>query len=126
PTPPRLASARAEFRASCAWSRFGLGARSRPTPRLVQGCGGFELRVSAPRGSALFRGMSTTPPQSDWPTQVQEPRTTIVESRVPAGEPVPPTFDPSRGAFPDFGPRLAGLSLLAVAGLVALWWFQYH
>jgi serine/threonine-protein kinase len=70
--------------------------------------------------------MSTTPPQSDWPTQVQEPRTTIVESRVPAGEPVPPPVDPRRGAFEDFWPWLLGLALLAVAGLVALWWFQYH
>jgi beta-lactam-binding protein with PASTA domain len=70
--------------------------------------------------------MSTTPPESDWPTQVQEPRTTIVESRVPAGEPVPPPVDPRRGAFEDFWPWLLGLALLAVAGLVALWWFQYH
>jgi eukaryotic-like serine/threonine-protein kinase len=70
--------------------------------------------------------MSTTPPQSDWPTQAQEPRTTIVESRVPAGEPVPPPVDPRRGAFEDFWPWLLGLALLAVAGLVALWWFQYH
>jgi beta-lactam-binding protein with PASTA domain len=70
--------------------------------------------------------MSTTPPQSDWPTQIQEPRTTVVESGGPAGEPVPPPFDPRRRAFEDFWPWLLGLALLAVAGLVALWWFQHH
>jgi beta-lactam-binding protein with PASTA domain len=71
--------------------------------------------------------MATTPPRTEWPTQVQDEPTTVLEREETAsGAPVPPPVDPRRRVFRDVWPWLLALLLLVAAGLAALWWFQYR
>jgi beta-lactam-binding protein with PASTA domain len=65
------------------------------------------------------------PTQSDWPTQVRDPPTVIVEPEA-SGAPVPPPVDRGRRTDAEMWPWLLCLALLVIAGVVALWWFQYH
>src|SRR5437868_9198939 len=67
--------------------------------------------------------MAEPQPTEDWPTQVQEAPTTVVENGAPVP---PPPADPRRRVFHELWPWLLALGLLVIAGLVALWWFQYH
>jgi serine/threonine-protein kinase len=70
--------------------------------------------------------MAATPPQSDWPTQVEDRRTSVIEGETTAGAPVPPPADPRRRVLHELWPWLLALVVLVVAGLVALWWFQHR
>ena len=68
--------------------------------------------------------MAKSPPETEWPTQVQDAPTAVIEDGASAA--APPPVDPRRRALHDVWPWLLGLALLVIAGLVALWWFQYH
>jgi beta-lactam-binding protein with PASTA domain len=73
----------------------------------------------------LFGGVPTPPTQSEWPTQVRDAPTVIVEPEA-SGAPVPPPAGRGRRTDAEMWPWLLGFALLVTAGVVALWWFQYH
>src|SRR5207248_2003610 len=62
----------------------------------------------------VVRTMARTPSQAEWPTQVREAPTAVIEDGATAPGP-PPPVDPRRRALNDVWPWLFGLALLVIA-----------